>query len=326
MKKISRMGIISIMIWSLLFSLSSCAKKATDFSEKVTIENGINNFNAGGSLAFIDDSLYVVNIANASYYGTYLVNSDGAKCLFDQPENLESNYSITAPRIYQYNNTLLFYQPSDSKLHQFDRENNTISNETLNISFDRGNCYISDDLSVYSHGEHLMVQYKDNEAFQLEYDVSDFCVYENKIYFISGTGGLYYNDPSLLNPKSVLIKYPREECISSIMMCGGYCYYIGDGSKRSNYNPGLYRYSFDSDQSELIKQEDVLSLNQRDDTLYFATNSGIYAADETGCKKISGIKTEELYIFGDEWIYTYDSNGKIYRLSVDGKTVERVIL
>lgn len=319
-------SLIAIAIAVLMvFSLSSCAKEAVDFSEEVTIDNGYYNYISGGNLAYINNSLYVVKIADIWYIGSYKVNNDGVKSLFD--ENLIMDYLFTAPSMYQYDDNLFLYNPLENAFYPYDCKENKLNENAMNIQSGNGICYYSEDLRVSFdyEAEHLIVKYQDNEAFQLDTGVSSFCVYEGKIYFISNKGWLYFNDPSLLNPESEFVSYLNQNGpLTKIMMCDGYCYYTDDGSEVSKYKPGLYRYSFENDTSELVIQKEILSLNQRDNTVYFATQNGIYSADKNGCTKISGIKTEELYIFGDDWIYTNDNNGNIFRLSNDGKVVEKI--
>lgn len=314
-----------LIAFLVVINLSGCKNETLVFNEEVTIDNGFYNYISGGNLAYINNSLYIVKNTDMLYIGSYRINNEGTRSLFDDSAIID--FSFTAPSMYQCVDSLFLYYPENRRYYLYNCEENKLSENALNFQSGNGVSYISEDLCLYftDDAEHLMVKYKDNEAFQLDTCVLSFCVYEEKIYFISDKGWLYFNDPSLLNPECVFVNSLNQNGIlSKIIVCDGYCYYTDDGSEKSNFKPGLYRYSFKNDISELVIQKNILSLNQHKNTVYFATQNGIYFVNENECKKISEIATEELYIFGDRWIYTNDNNGNIFRLSEDGKVLEKI--
>ena len=338
MKKNVFRSISCIIILCLLFTsfLTGCSKEdyakisdavpAINYHEKITIDNGYYNYKAGGHFACVGDSLYVVLLSDVWYVGAYKINSEGQKSLTDSFAVFD--WSFTAPQFYQVDDRLYLYNHADGRMYEYDCEKDKITDQTLHTNENESIGYLSDDLCLYllDETEQLKVRYRDNESVVLDEKGWEFCVDDGKIYFISNRGWLYVNDPASLNSKCEFISYLNDTGhVPGIAVCQGYCYFLDIGSEMTGGDSALCRYSFLSKKTELVMKGDVLSLNRHHDTVYFAMKSGVYAADKDGCRKLCDVKAEEVYIFGDEWIYMSDNQGTISRVSQDGKRIEKIL-
>ena len=72
-----------VLILSLLALCSCTTKKATTFNSKA-VDNGYNNYLAGGRMAYKDNNLYV-NFISGSFSSLYNLQSSSIKILIDLP-------------------------------------------------------------------------------------------------------------------------------------------------------------------------------------------------------------------------------------------------
>lgn len=307
---------------SITIILSGCTSTAESFDSQ-QIDNGYNNSLAGGNMAYINNSLYLVyNSGDVLNIGTYKINNNGVECIF---ENAEADDIFTAPRLYQYNNQLYSVDCDKSAVLKYDSTEKKFLLSEFSIKPCSDKVYISDDLLVwYSDTEGtLNVKYKNSNEYTLDKQVYSYYVSDNVIYFMDCNGLLYSNDVTS-GGDSKFINKLNDYSTEIMSVCNGYCYYTYDGNNLSDYKSGLYRYSFTDDKSELILEEEVFGLNTYDDKMYIASESGIYADNGSNCQKFSDIVTKEIYILDNEWIYTNDNSGNIFRISIDKKSVEKI--
>ena len=325
MKRISVIVLLLIMLISLCISLVGCTETATDFTDN-TIENGYYNYLSGGNMASVDNSLYINVVTDSLYMGTYKVDNDGTDLLFE--EKIPVDYSVNAPCMYQLGDDVYLTDPDYTSFYLLDSEKDLLTDEKLNINMGLGLCYFSDDLTVCidDHEKPLLVKYKENDEIRLEETVSSFTVYEDKIYFICDDGYLYVNDPSKLTSECELVsELNGNGSLTKMLVCDEYCYFTDSGSLVSDGKAGLYKYSFEKDSVEMVLQLEVLSLNVQDEKVYIATDKGVYVDDSSECTRFSKIKTDEIYVFDDEWIYLYNGeNGKAFRVSNDGAKTQKI--
>ncbi len=324
MKRLYTLSVAIILLLSIALSLSGCADKATDFPIS-TVENGYYNYLAGGNMACVDDNLYVNIIGGIIYLGTYKENSTGTTKLFTK--EIDADYSVNAPIMYQINNDIYFTDADYSEFRLYDCDKDLLTEETLEIKSVNGVCYMSEDLSVWFSDDeiyHLIVKYKDNKEVKLEKSASSFTVYDDKIYFITDNGALYYNDPSTLKSECEFVSRLNDNgLLPKMLICNGYCYFTDTGTEDAQ--KGVYRYSFEKDTVELVLDQEVISMNMQGNKVYFATEKGVYVDDSVECTKFTSKKATELYVFDDEWIYLYNQEkGLIHRVSADGTKTQLI--
>ena len=323
MKRLYVLFVAIIILLSTTLSLSGCADKATDFPVS-TVENGYYNYLAGGNMACVDDNLYVNIIGGIIYLGTYKENSTGTTKLFTK--EIDVDYSVNSPSMYQSDDKLYFISPESTVFRLFDCSSDSFTEETIDFEL-YGIHYVSEDLRIsmtYDATDNLKFKYKDNEEVILDKPASAFTVYDDKIYFITQKGALYYNDPSTLKSECEFVSRLNDNgLLPKMLICNGYCYFTDTGTEDAQ--KGVYRYSFEKDTVELVLDQEVLSMNMQDDKVYFATEKGVYVDDSVECTKFTSKKATGLYVFDNEWIYLYNQEkGLIHRVSADGTKTQLV--
>lgn len=318
MKKFLALLITSLLLFSIILQLTGCTDKATDFP-KSTVENGYYNYIAGGNMACVDDTLYMNIKGDAVYLGTYKQNSTGTTKLFTK--DTDADYSVNSPSMYYLEDKLYFIYPESTVFRRFDCDSETFTEETIDFDPNYEIYYLSEDLKIfmtYDDTDNLKFKYKDNKEVTLDKPAFAFTVYDNKIYFITQKGALYYNDPSALKSECEFVSRLNDNgLLPQMLICNGYCYFTDTGI--SDTKEGVYRYSFEKDTVELVLDQEVVSMNMQGDKVYFATEKGVYVDDSIECTKLTSKKATELYVFDDEWIYLYNQEkGLIHRVSNDG--------
>lgn len=317
MKKLFLLFLACFLLLSISVTLTACTDKATDFPVS-TVENGYYNYIAGGNMACVDDNLYVNIKGGILYLGTYKENSTGTSKLFTK--EIDADYSVNSPSMYQSDDKLYFISPESTKFRLFDCSSDSFTEETIDFE-SYGICYVSEDLKIsmtYDATDNLKFKYKDNEEVTLDKPASAFTVYDDKIYFITQKGALYYNDPSRLKSECEFVSRLNDNgLLPKMLICNGYCYFTDTGT--SDTKEGVYRYSLGKDTVELVLDQEVISMNMQGDKVCLATEKGVYVDDSVECTKLTSKKATELYVFDDEWIYLYNQEkGLIHRVSSDG--------
>lgn len=324
MKRLYTLSVAIIILLSTTLSLSGCADKATDFPIS-TVENGYYNYLAGGNMACVDDSLYLNRLGGSIYLGTNKHTQEEAVRLF--PGKIEFDIFVDYPSMYQSDDNLYFIYPESTEFRRFDCDSDSFTEEAIDFDSNYGIYYLSEDLKIsmtYDATDNLKFKYKDNEEVTLDKPASAFTVYDDKIYFITDNGALYYNEPSTLKSECEFVSRLNDNgLLPKMLICNGYCYFTDTGTEDAQ--KGVYRYSFEKDTIELVLDKEVISMNMQGDKVYFATEKGIYVDDSVECTKFTSKKATELYVFDDEWIYLYNQEkGLIHRVSTDGTKTQLV--
>ncbi len=222
MKRIYTLSVAIILLLSITLSLSGCADKATDFPVS-TVQNGYYNYLAGGNMACVDDSLYLNRLGGSIYLGTNKHTQEEAIRLF--PEKIEFDIFVDYPSMYQSDDNLYFIYPESTEFRRFDCDSETFTEETIDFESNYGIYYVSEDLKIsmtYDATDNLKFKYKDNEEVTLDKPASAFTVYDNKIYYITQKGALYYNDPSLLESECIFISRLNDcDYVTQMLICNG---------------------------------------------------------------------------------------------------------
>lgn len=315
---------ILIILFFTIYALiiSGCTETAKSFDSQVA-NNEFANYLAGGNMAYFNNTLYLVyNSGNHVNIGTYKITNNGAENILDTSD---IDYIFQSPNLYQYNNQLYSTRSSDGSILKYDKENQLFTNSELDIKNNSDTVYINDDLLVWNSDSDgtLNVRYKNNECI-LNLQSKTFYVVDKTVYFIDSKSWLYSYNVEKGDGKGEFITELNNDNLEYIGYCDSYFYYSNFGNNLADYKTGLYCYSFDENKTELILDKEICGLNSYNNILYIATTDGIYTANGKNCTKFSDIKTKEIYILDTQWIYTNDNNGNILRISVDGKTTEKI--
>lgn len=318
------------LLLSLAFTLSACnnMKRAETFNS-TQINNGYNNYLAGGKMAYLNNELYVVyNTDTVMSLGTYKVNNNGAKLILKNDDNqgaVDGKPALETPEFYQINDEIYVSDIMHEDFEKYDVETDTL----VEADFDVAN-YVTENLSLTMLRPEddypaLKVKYKGNEEYIIDEPVFDYCVCDDMIYFVNYDYRLFKNNPADGSPKSEFLSYLTEGCVSKLHAFDGYIYFNNDAKDYfDETKTGLYIYSIADNSLKHILEREINCLNSYNGKLYIAADDGVYVAKPNAeCKKISNLKASEIYILDTEWIYLLDDeNGKIYRITPDGKNSE----
>ena len=314
--------IISVVI--LCCCLSSCFyNKAGDFTAKF-VDNGYNNYNAGGDMAYVDGTLYINSVNRfMNKKNSVLINGKEVKSLF--ASNDFDSYLLPIMVMRQYYINGKHYMVRKGELLEWnDSKGDFVPTETeFNNILD---CpYIDNDLQVWHDGKGICVKYKDNKKYIITMFCYEYHVSDNKIFIIDTDGWLYINDVTKGSPECYLeSKLMRESTYEENISCNDYFYYgfypgIGRQDKK-----GLYAYSLNDKKYRLVVEGEVKSLNAYNNAVYAAMGDGIYKVVKDNSQRISGISAEEIYILDEKWVYAMNYYGEVYRVSQDGVETEKV--
>lgn len=271
--------------------LSSCTPKATRFDSK-SIDNGYNNYRAGGKMAYLNNNLYISYIYDGyKTLGTYKFNNDGVTNVLSDKNKL-GEYAFLTPNFYQY----------DDKLYITDTGEGT-------YIYDKA----TDSLNLCDEDELKLAW--DGEAYP--YYVSD-----NKVYYMNEGGSLYvYDEEKSTEPE--FVSYLTDSNSNYLHICGDKVYFDHNKEDHARYESGLYCYSLKDDEFKLVFEfeDEINCLNSYNDKLYIATDEGIFTLDG----KITDRSAKSIYLLDEDWIYAVENEkGNVYRVSLDGKTVEKI--
>lgn len=310
---------LSVVLTISVFALCSCTVKKADTFDSKAIDNGYNNYLAGGKMAYKDNNLYVNFVAdNYKTFGIYRFNNSGATQVLTDNANIGDNI-VECPVFYQIDNKI--YVPEDDGFAVYNETEDKLIESSLDASFD----YFFCDLKISWKDGSMTVSYKDNPKYTIKESVYDFYVSGNKIYIINDDGWLYCNDATKGNSKSTFLNYLTESYVNFIYVCADKVFFDFSAADYDEYETGLYCYSIAEDKFSLVLKGEVNCLNSYGDTLYIATDKGIsmYYSDEV--TEITNRSAKEIYLLDEDWIYAVQNDaGNVYRVSLDGKTVETI--
>ena len=306
--------ILCIIIALSTLLLSSCTPKATSFDSK-SIDNGYNNYLAGGKMAYLNNNLYISYIYDGyKTLGTYKFNNDGVTNVLSD-KNKFGEYAFLTPDFYQY----------DGKLYVTSMEDGTYiydeATDSLELCYDEHipNCF-TDDLKVNWDGT-LRIKYKNNPECAID-DAYPHYVSNNKVYYMNEGGSLYVYDGEK-SDEPEFVSYLTDSNSNYLHICGDKVYFDHNKEDHARYESGLYCYSLKDDEFKLVFEfeDEINCLNSYNDKLYIATDKGIFTLDG----KITDRSAKSIYLLDEDWIYAVENEkGNVYRISLDGKTVEKI--
>ena len=295
--------------------LSSCTPKATRFDSK-SIDNGYNNYRAGGKMAYLNNNLYISYIYDGYItLGTYKFNNDGVTNILSDKNKL-GEYAFLTPNFYQYDGKL-YVTSMDDGIYIYDE-----ATDNLNLCYEDEYIpnYFTDDLKVNWDGT-LRIKYRDNPEYTID-EAFPYYVSDNKVYYMNEGGSLYvYDGEKSAEPE--FVSYLTDSNSNYLHICGDKVYFDHNKEDHARYESGLYCYSLKDDEFKLVLEfeDEINCLNSYNDKLYIATDIGIFTLDG----KITDRSAKSIYLLDEDWIYAVENEkGNVYRVSLDGKTVEKI--
>ena len=295
--------------------LSSCTPKATRFDSK-SIDNGYNNYLAGGKMAYLNNNLYISYIHDGYItLGTYKFNNDGVTNVL-RDKNKLGEYAFLTPNFYQYDGKL-YVTSMDDGIYIYDE-----ATDNLNLCYEDEYIpnYFTDDLKVNWDGT-LRIKYRDNPEYTID-EAFPYYVSDNKVYYMNVGGSLYVYDGEK-SAESEFVSYLTDSNSNYLHICGDKVYFDHNKEDHARYESGLYCYSLKDDEFKLVFEfeDEINCLNSYNDKLYIATDKGIFTLDG----KITDRSAKSIYLLDEDWIYAVENEkGNVYRVSLDGKTVEKI--
>ena len=119
------------------------------------------------------------------------------------------------------------------------------------------------------------------------------------------------------------VSYLTDSNSNYLHICGDKVYFDHNKEDHARYESGLYCYSLKDDEFKLVFEfeDEINCLNSYNDKLYIATDEGIFTLDG----KITDRSAKSIYLLDEDWIYAVENEkGNVYRVSLDGKTVEKI--
>ena len=307
--------------------LCSCAMSdAVSFDFK-SVDNGQNNYLAGGSIAFKDNTLYVSVVSDLSETSKlFAVNNKDVKLINETGD--VSSYTAGARSFYQTADKLYVnvngWQELNTGDNSFKKADKDIVDTINEVDYCAGGLVVK---SV-DYGKKVKVTYK-GKTYALELDYQDLCVDGDKVYFINSWDEIRRFNP---NKGKSECKHLTDTLIDHNLFfraCGGCVYYdaVGDPDNQEAKDSGLYCYNEKTKKHTLAIQGEINSLNCYEDTLYAAAGSGIYKCSKDNAVKLCGEKADEIYIMDNNWIYGLNkSDETVFRVAKDGSKTESVSL
>lgn len=299
--------------------------------ESEAVDNGYHNAQVGGLLAYKDNTLYAVNcLKNIGSVGLYAINKDSA-------EKINDGYSGHAKEksspfcMYQYSGKIYVLKSAggydiEQEVALLDTEQKKLTDSELDINPVENKVYISDELLVWEDYDKdsgdLSVKFKGKDI-NVDKKAAAFDISGGKIYYINDYGNLYCLNPE--TSENVMISQKDRSKIKhsypeQIICLDNYCYLF---SKDLN----LCGFSFDSGEFDfdLILDEEIYSLNTYGGKVYAAAESGIYELNKAECTKISDVKTKQIYIFDEQYIFTHNADGNVLRIDPGTGKTDKII-
>lgn len=303
----------------LILSFSGCATRV--WNDEISLEceatnNTLNTIKAGGDVAYTDGKLYI-----SLEKKLYEISNGKRKQIDTDSLNIDNKpYGATA-NYFNFNNELYAIPISDDNhiLMKYDSEKNEFTESELKINPHYGEFYLSDNLCVWrGHNWYDTYVRYNGEEYKVDNNTERISVYNDLVYYTTDSGELYSFNPCNISKKSQFIKKLENGYVHEIYVIDDYCYYLGTG--------GIYSYSFDSDKTELITDNNVYNFSVVSDKLYISTEeNGLYYVEDNQMKKVCNISMSCIYSFDKEYLYTYNSYGNIYRINTSNSKVEPIV-
>ena len=321
--------IVLFILIILLVLLCSCSiNKATSFDYK-RIDNGENNYLAGGKMAYKDNTLYLTAVSDSSLTSkTLAINNNMIKLLYQTKSADE--YMKNTTEFYQIKDKVYICTDDWYELRTKDNSLKKVNRDEINRMTEAD--YFSESIIVKSvvYGERFKVKYKNKPSYFVKHEYQNLCVGNDKVYFVDFSNNIYCNNPTKGKGDYKYLTDTVGEYHSHLGACGGYLYYDAIGETDDQYaderaDSGLSCYSEKDKINRLIVQGVINSINSVNDIMYVAAENGIYKCEKDKATKLCNEKADEIYILDNSWIYGLDNtNGKVFRVNKNGKTTELI--
>lgn len=288
-------------------------------------------------MAFSNGKLYVNFRKSYTNLGTYVIDNNSAELIFDV-SNVAGSMTWGSPKFEQHGDEIYVWLNYEYKL--LDQEDYTLGYGKYCDYNKGGACmYAEGDVIVSSDDSGTYVNYKDSEPYTIPYNdemEDSFYVYGDYIYYLTKGSKLCRIDTKNGDGKTEELNYLTRTEIPLFTVCGDTVYFFSEEkeSTKYNYDKGLYSYSLKNGEMKLLKASDdaqkflpntdVICMNCIDNHFYYCGRDGIFTVEGDTVKRISSTPSAEIYLFDKDWIYAYGEDDSVFRVSVDGKTTERI--
>ena len=301
-----------------------------------------------GALARIDDKLYYNYYGNVFNSGVYEISENETNKI--QSADLSAfipSFIIDLPEFIPYENELILHQGLEISTYDIKTKNSSLlmANDiyySYEIMVFEGKAYLYKDNKLY--------RYKDGDFEHLhtfDKKVLNYCVFDNVVYYAVKSADVIdiYKTKLGSNISDHITQLPNEY-IANILVDENYIYITHcnfDNSLRKILQVNIINskvsviYENNLISPESIKENsEVVGLSSNISTyyngnIYYGNNSknkykGLYVYNELtqSSKKLIDNNVRELYIIDSKYIYFVDNNDTLYRITQDGKSLEKV--
>lgn len=329
--------------------LSSCLKSAKKnhviYISGNIINNSRNNYHAGGNLCRIGNKLYYNYQRGGLDYGLIEISNQNVENIYNEgfvfKDNIQLNYLF-----FDYKDTIYIL---NNGIKYFDFEKKSFL-DYVKIDLDddysiQDICILDDNSILYttidkSCDEVFPVPSKlflydvitNKSSVIIDKSVISFCETYDKIYYVTCQGEKYYLFMYDLSSKEDLLVTTLPGYDSIYLMIDQHNNlifnvvkeYDGDNYSRNS----LYKLNLNDD---VVKLDLVYSCKDYYYN-YNIYNNAVYVCTESGLMKFCGGKQtllygrvcRECYIVDDKWVYFIDYDSKLWRVTQNGDTLEKV--
>lgn len=310
--------------------LSACSIPSMNSFNYFNVDNGENNYLAGGNFAFKDNTLYVTSVSDLSQTSkTYAINNKGTT-LLNETKSV-NDYIKNTPVFYQTKSNLYICTDDWYKVNTKDNSlSKSISDDIKQITEAD---YYSDNLVIQSidYGQEFKVTYQKEKTYRVKHEYQNLCYGNNKVYFVDFDNAIYCNSPAQGKGDCKYLTDTSADYHQHLGACGGLIYYdaIGETNAQSaskRTDSGLYCFSEKTKTHKLLIQGEINSLNSFKEVMYIASENGIYKCKKDKPIKLCDKKADEVYIMDNTWVYCLNnSNGEVFRVSQNGNKIELIL-
>ena len=327
MKIVKSLPFVSVM-FCIVLTMSACAGFGADQIEikPATVNNAYNNSKSTQDcpdLAQIGDKIYYHYHNRFGAHDDYVIGNGYSKKLKTEGRlDLNNLYQgrlldVSTNPITEYRSDTNEWIPCDDIKLPDDLSHYRVSvcNDTL---------YLETYEELYRYTGSAFQKWVTSEELGVRISLSEMYIDGDIIYYHKETE----NTDSFCRYDTTS-KQTDEIDVGDVSIVAGFiahndCLYFLDNNKV------LYRVDFNDKKATSMFEAGggSLLLNMCGDTLCIAVqfvDEGIYLSKQNGAfEKISDVDADELYLLDDSYVYYTAEEGKLYRLTVDGRKTERV--
>ena len=328
-------NIVSIMLTvALLFSgcsllqtrypLSPIQSSNTELPVGVVKQGNIqNNLRSGGMIAARNGELF---FCDSIYHERIFGFKNGVYEQLNPTSLIKSQFSPVFIKYFCYRNDLYAYgQIKEDDRYVFMKYNES-TEKFENCTFDfepYRNFYLTDELAVWIDADHqdaLHIRFQDREISVDCGSEVDFCVFDQKVYYVTAERKLYGFDPKSPSANGQLIAALIEN-LDRFIVNGENCVF----SKGLD----LYAYSFEDDRIEHIDNSGYTYFSDMtlvDGEIFVSTKEKIYHIAGQKVETVCDCGAESLYSFDDQYLYLYQfpEEKQIKRVNVTTGAIDEV--